>query len=573
MTVITETDVIIVGSGVAGLTAAIVAAKAGLNVLVVEKTKYFGGTTAFSGGAPWIPCNHHMKKLGLEDSRESAVEYIRNCLGDLYDADKVDIFLDNAPRMLKFMESNSEVRFKPTTMPDYVPEQSGWRNGRTLLTEEYDGARLGEHLKDLRPPLNELAVFGSMQIESADYHPLRKALTTVSGFKHSTRLISRFLLSRIRHGRGTRIANGNALVARLLRSALDDRNITLWKNSPARRLIQENGEVHGLLVEVDGQQLSIRARKAVVLASGGFGANNEMRARFVPMAEHHWSLQPEGNVGDGIKMGEAVGGVLNDTNPDNCIWVPVSVMRTRDDKVIKFPHLRFDRYMPGAIAVDPCGKRFVDENASYQTFVSTMHDRGLHQAYLIADHQFLRSYGLGLVRPAPFPYRRFVQNGYLIEAQSISGLAAKIRADSKTLEQTVSNFNQYAENGIDPEFGSGGNPYSRFTGDHAHKPNPALGPCAKAPFYAVAIHPGDLSTICGLNTNGRAQVLSGNGEPINGLYAIGLDMNSTFRGLYIGGGSSIGPAMTYAYVAANTIAAVESLASYSSASSTRGGRV
>lgn len=552
-----EADVIIIGSGVAGLTAAVVAGKAGLKVLVLEKADVYGGTTAYSGGAAWIPCNHHMVTVGLKDDRDRAQTYIRTCLGDLYDDDKVTAFLDAAPRMLKYMEQYSEVRFKPTIMPDYLPDEAGAAAGRTLAPVEYDGTRLGSFLRELRPPLGELMLFGSMQIEGGDVHRLRKPFSSLGAFKHSALLFSKFISQKLCYGRGTRLTNGNALVARLLRTALDTEQITLWKNASAVELLTEAGAVHGVVVDKDGQKITVSA-SGVILASGGFGANQEMLGRFVPMAEHHRSMQPESNTGDGIRLGQSAGGTLNENNPANCIWVPTSVLRRADGSERTFPHLRFDRYMPGAIAVDPSGRRFVDENASYQVFVNTMHERGLNRAYLIADHRFLRSYGLGLARPAPFPYRYLVENGYLIEAPTLAELAQRIGAEPLVLEATVSDFNRYARDGIDPDFGSGGNAYSRFTGDPDNTPNPALGTCERGPFYAVAVQPGSLSTLCGLETDARARVLDASGEPIAGLYAVGADMNSLFRGLYIGGGGSIGPGMTFAYLAAQDLIKRES---------------
>lgn len=548
-----EFDVVVVGSGVGGLTAAVVAAQHGLTVLVVEKASVFGGTTAYSGGAAWIPGNHLMKSLGLDDSREAAVEYLRGVLGNLYDAGKIEAFLDNAPAMLRYMEANTQVRFDAIPLPDYRPELPGARRFRSVLVREYDGRRLGARLEELRRPLRELTLFGSMQIAGADVHPLRKAFRTRQGFSHAAKLFGRFLVQLVRHGRGTRLVSGNALAARLLRSALDA-GVTVWNRTPAVRLILGDGKVTGIVVERAGEPVSLTCRKAVVLASGGFGADADMRMAFMPLPAGHLSMQPEENVGDGIRMGVVAGGEIVADNPSNGIWSPVSAIRRADGTLSKFPHILIDRYMPGSIAVDPAGRRFVNEGDSYQSFVAAMHNHGYDKVHMIADRRFLRTYGMGLARPAPFPVRRWIESGYLIEAATIAGLAGRIGAEPAVLEETIRTFNRYAEAGEDPDFARGADAHSRFRGDPDHRPNPSLGPIRHAPFYALALHPGDLSSVAGLNTDAATRVLDRAGRAIDGLYAVGLDMNSMTRGLYPAGGASIGPAMTFAYIAARAIA-------------------
>jgi succinate dehydrogenase/fumarate reductase flavoprotein subunit len=547
-------DVVVVGSGVGGMTAAVVAAQHGLEVLVVEKTEFFGGTTAFSGGVAWIPNNHHMAEVGVADSREMTLEYLRNVLGNHYDAAKIEAFVDNAPAMLRYMEANTALDFVPTPTPDYEQQHSGASHYRGVLAREFDGRRLGSYFSYLRRPRSELTVFDSMQVAGADIIPLRKAFRSIKGFSHTTRMVLSYAVQKLRYGRGTRVVSGNALAARLLRSALDA-NVTLWRETPARKLVIENGRVTGIVVLRDGSEVTIAARHAVMMASGGFGSNEEMRRQFMPLAEHHVSVQPEGNVGDGVRMGVEVGADLVTTNPANAIFIPVSMAQRPDGSWAKFPHIMIDRYMPGSIAVDPAGKRFVNEGASYHNFVMTMHQLGLPKAYMIADRRFLRTYGMGLARPFPYPVRPWVRNGYLAEAPTIGALAEKIGISPKVLEQTVSRFNEHASNGEDPDFARGADVHSRFRGDQENKPNPSLGPILKPPFYAMTMLPGDLSSVAGLNTDERARVLTKAGEVIPGFYALGLDMNSMTKGFYPGGGSSLGPGLTFGYIAARDIAA------------------
>ncbi|MGE0330288.1 MAG: FAD-dependent oxidoreductase [Ramlibacter sp.] len=549
-----ETDVIIVGSGAAGLTAAITARKLGLKALVLEKTPLFGGTTAYSGGAPWIPFNHVMRQIGLNDSREAAQTYLKAVLGEAHVPDLVNSYLDNAAAMLRFMEDNSEVRFKPFPLPDYESGMPGAAKCRTLLTPEFDGRRLGARLADLRMPLPQLMLFGSMQVEGADIHPLRHTLKTWAGFRHTTKMMARFVRDRVLHGRGTRLVNGNALAARLFHSAIEC-GVTLWNNAPALELVTTGGAVTGVVVQRDGKRLTVRARRGVLLASGGYGASQKMRAKYIPMAEHHHSLQPEGNVGDGIRMGAAAGGWHDPRHAGDCIWTPVSLYRKADGTVVKYPHIFIDRAMPGCMVVDPSGRRFVNEGTSYQTFVRTMHERGFTRVHLVANRDFLRKYGMGLARPAPFSERAYVDAGYLIEAPTLDELARRIGVAPVALQETVERFNASAASGTDPDFGKGADAHSRFRGDQTHGPNPAIGPVGPGPYYALALYPGDLSTVGGLQANGRAQVLDEAGQPVPGLYAAGLDMNSMMRGQYPGGGSSIGPAMTFGYIAAHQMAA------------------
>ena len=548
-----EFDVIVVGSGIAGMTTAIVAAKHGLSALVVEKTEFFGGTTAYSGGVAWAPNNDHMRTVGIEDSRARALEYLRNVLGNHYDAAKIEAFVDNCPAALRYMEANTALEFIPSATPDYEPHHGGASHYRGVVAKEYDGRKLGDYFKTLRRTRPELTVFDSMQVAGADVTPLRKAFRDRKAFVHTAKMVSRYAFQKLIYGRGVRLVSGNALAGRLLRSALDA-GVTLWRETPARRLIVEGGQVTGLVVVRDGKETAIASRVAVTMATGGFGANDAMRKQFMPLAEHHVSFQPEGNVGDGVNMGVEAGGELVKTNPANAIFIPTSKWVRPDGSTAKFPHIMIDRYMPGSIAVDPTGRRFVNEGDSYQNFVLQMHRLGLSKAHMIADRKFLRTYGMGLARPFPYPVRRWIKNGYLIEAPSLGALALKIGADPRILEETVTRFNANAAKGEDPDFARGADAHSRFRGDQENKPNPSLGPILKPPFYAIVLTPGDLSSVAGLNTDEKARVLDKAGQVIPGLYAVGLDMNSMTRGLYPAGGSSLGPALTFGYIAARDMA-------------------
>ncbi len=549
-----DADCVVIGSGAAGLTAAVTAAKAGLKVVLLEATPYFGGTTAFSGGGVWIPANHHQVEVGVADSREQAIDYLKSVLGNFYDAEKIETYLDIAPRMLRFMEENSEVLLTSSTIPDYTPGVPGWNTGRCLLTADYDGRRLGKDFDLLRPPIPEMGLFHSMQVSPADAYRLQHWNSSMSDAIWSLKRVGRYALDRLRRRRGTHLANGNALAGRMLKSARDA-GVSLINNARARSLVIEDGAVRGVVFERDGRQETVRAPRGVLLASGGFGANEEMRRQFQPQAAAGWSLQPEGSRGDGISMGVAAGGTLNEGNAANGIWVPASVAERPDGTLAKFPSLAFDRHCPGSIMVDArTGRRFVDESFHYQNFGETTLERGITRIWMISDADAVGKYGIGMVKPRPFSPKPWVRKGYIKEAPTIAALAAKIGIDPAVLDKTVSDFNRHADAGKDPDFGRGENAYSVYMGDPTHGPNPALGALRKAPFYALEIRPSSLSTLAGLDTNAQAQVLGKNAVPIPGLYAAGLDNNTIMRGRYPGGGSSLGPAMTFGYIAARHMA-------------------
>jgi succinate dehydrogenase/fumarate reductase flavoprotein subunit len=550
-----EVDVIVVGSGAAGLTTAIVAAKRGMQVLVVEKAEYFGGTTAYSMGAPWIVANPHQKALGLQDDAAAGDRYLRAALGNRYDPDRVAAYIESGAEMVRFMEDNTEMRWDGVLMPDYLPGLDGFAIGRTLLPRAYDGKVLGPYLRRMRRPLPGFSVFGGMQIGLLEVGQFTATLKEAAAFVNTTKRLFAYGLDRLRFGRGAHLANGNALVGRLLRSALDA-GVELWSSAPAVKVILQGRDVTGAVIKRDDTLITVGARRGVVLASGGFGANLELRKKYIPLPDHHVSMQPPENAGDGIRLGQEAGGRLGDINPENGTWAPVSTLRRRDGSIAKYPHFGPDRGKPGSIIVDSSGRRFADEASPYQSFVRAMHESKITKAYFIGNHKFLRAYGMGFALPSPYPIGFLVRLGYLIVAQTLSALARKIEVDPATLEATVAEFDHHARLGQDPRFGRGQNVYDHSQGDPTHKPNPNLAPLGKGPYYAVALQPGDIGTTLGMDTNADAQVLSDTGEVVRGLYAVGLDQNSVMRGEYPGGGSGIGPGMTFGYRAAMHLASL-----------------
>lgn len=549
-----EKDIVIIGSGGAGLAAAVTAAKAGLDVLVVEKTQYFGGTTALSGGGIWNPGNHLAAEAGMKDSPEDGFRYIEGLVGDRLRRDVLATFTENAPRMLRFMHDNTDVRFSlHPDQPDYYKEYEGAKlDGRVLDPVDFDGRQMDrDDLLAIRPPLKEFNAPMGFMIGFPDIPHLMNAKKSLKSLAHVMKLFGRYAMDRISYPRGTHLTMGNALIARLLLTARKA-GVTLWRNAPMTRLIIENGRVTGVEINHNGKLETVSVRRGAVLASGGFSQNEELRKQYIPYPEHHVSFLPEGNTGDGIKAGLAAGGELEVGNYANAAWAVLSVLKEPNGNVRKQPHVMMDRTKPGCIAVNNAGQRFVNECAA--NFVEKMHESGSVPAHLLCDHRFIKKYGLGLVMPGGMGLKKMIEAGYIITAPTIAELAVKIGVNAGGLAETVAKHNEYARAGKDPDFGKGDTEADTCWGDLDHKPNPCLGPIDTGPFYAVKIFPGDGSTTLGLKVSATAQVLDAGGTPIQGLYACGLDMNVLWRGREPSHGSYNGLGLTFGYVVGQQLA-------------------
>jgi succinate dehydrogenase/fumarate reductase flavoprotein subunit len=554
-------DVLVIGSGAGGLSAAVTARHHGLDVILAEKAPVFGGVTARSGGWIWMPCHPFQQAIGITDSRDEAERYLLHEAGEHYDAERIDAFLTHGPRMVEFFTRETAVRFTPSaTYPDYHPDAPGSKTaGRALVAEPFDGRKLGALLAKLRPPLPELLLMG-MAIGSGDeLRHFQRATRSLGSFAYVARRLAGHAGELLMHGRGVRLTNGNALVGRLLKSAVDA-GVKLWSAAPARELVVEQGAVRGAIVERDGQALRVEARRGVVLACGGFPRDVERRTRLYPHHEH-WSLAPESCIGDGLRVAEAVGASIDESLPNAAAWVPVSLVSRENGETGLFPHI-VDRGKPGVIAVTRHGRRFVNEGNSYHDFVQAMQavckgDEPV-SAYLVADHRAIRAYGLGCAKPRPFPLAPHLASGYLLRGDTLTALAAEAGVDAAAFETTVAEFNRHAAHGEDPEFGKGSNAYNRFYGDADHKPNPCLAPLTTPPFYAVKVVVGEIGTYDGIRTDRHARALDARRAPISGLYVAGNDMASIMGGAYPGPGITLGPAMTFGWIAGRHLAGVES---------------
>jgi len=549
-------DVVVVGSGAGGMAAAITAAKAGLDVLLIEKSEFVGGSTAVSGGAMWVPENPHAAKVGHADSREAAMTYVEAVLGNRLRPDLMRAFLDNGPEMVRFFESETALRFEARAYsPDYQPEQPGAsKGGRTIDPAPYDGNDLGADFALLRPPLKEFTVLGGMMVNRKDIDALVGRFRSLANFRHSAKLLLQHGLHRLRHPRGARLLMGNALAGRLLKSARLA-GVNLRTRTAAGSLIVSDGSIIGLVAKGPNGEQRIGARRGVVLASGGFPANAAMRSEHLPHADVHRSMAPATDTGDGITLGLGAGGSLRDDNIGAAFWTPVSVLRKLDGSEVQFPHLILDRAKPGLIAVDGQGRRFVNEATSYHGFVEAMHASGAVPAFLVCDSIFLHKYGLGLVHLGLKSPKAFVEAGYLFEGDGIAALAERIGVPAAALAAEVAGMNEAARSGVDAAFGKGTSEYNRYLGDPARKPNPCLGPIETGPFYAVKVWPGDIGTATGLICDPQARVLGPDERPIPGLYACGNDMNSIMAGAYPGAGITLGPALTFGFIAGRALAA------------------
>ncbi|HYZ34078.1 MAG TPA: FAD-dependent oxidoreductase [Crenalkalicoccus sp.] len=556
-----EYDVVVAGSGAGALAAAVTAAKAGLDVLVVEKEPVFGGTTARSGGVLWVPCNPKSRAIGIEDSIEDARTYLQHEACNHFDADRVDAFLRNGPRMVEFFERETAVRFVAVPeFPDYHPNVPGARpGGRSIVAAPFDAAELGAEAKRLGPPLREITFVGMMFNASREVSHFFNCTRSLTSALYVARRLLQHGREMLVHGRAQRLTNGNALVARLARSALDA-GVPIWTSSPVRRLLLEEGAVRGVEVSREGERLELRARRGVVLATGGFPQDPELRRRLFPHAptgHEHWSPAPPGNTGDGWRLAESAGCLTDATLPNGAAWIPVSLVPRRSGEAGVFPHL-IDRYKPGVIAVTRDGRRFVNEADSYHDFGQAMqracHGQAETVAWLICDDRALRRYGLGYVKPFPIPILPHLRSGYLLRGRTPAELAARTGIDAAGLQASIAAFNRHAVRGEDPEFGKGGTAYNRFLGDASHAPNPCVAPLDRGPYYAIRMVLGDLGTFAGIRTDAMARVIGRDRQPIAGLYAVGNDALSVMGGSYPGGGITLGPAMTFGYVAGRHLA-------------------
>ncbi|MFJ9365484.1 3-oxosteroid 1-dehydrogenase [Nocardia sp. NPDC101769] len=550
-----EFDVVVVGSGAAGMTAALTAAYRGLSVTLIEKSRLFGGSTARSGGGIWVPNNPVLQAAGVPDSPELARTYLKAVVGDRVPEAKQRAFLEQGPEMFRYIGARSKHWdfAYDRGYSDYHPEfPGGLAQGRSIEPKPIDGRLLGGDLHKINQPT--MSAPKGIAITVKDFHDLNMIARTWTGKKTAMKVGAQTALNLIKGAKP--LSLGKALAARLWLS-LRDAGVPVWLNTPLTDLIVEGDAVVGIRAEHEGRPVTIKARRGVVLAAGGFEHNLEMRKQYIDGPQNTgWTVGATENVGEGIVAGQKAGAAVD--LMDDAWWGPS--VRNPDGPPF---FMLAERSQPGAIVVNAKGERFVNESAPYVNVVHTMYEEekkvpGSIPAHFIFDQNFRDRYlFLGNFPKRPLPQKYF-DAGIIKQADTLAELADKLGIPANKLAATVERFNVFARKGRDEDFLRGDSAYDRYYGDPTVKPNPTLAPLERGPFYAVEMVPGDLGTKGGLVTDEHARVLNDQGEVIHGLYAAGNNSAAVMGNDYAGAGATIGPAMVFGYIAANHLAEAES---------------
>jgi 3-oxosteroid 1-dehydrogenase len=555
-------DVLVVGSGNGGLTNALCCYEMGLEeVLVIDKSELMGGTSAISGGGVWIPNNRYALAATDTDSPAAARAYLLGCLPlDKVPVEMIDTYLDAGPKMIDFLHQRTRVRYVNLEhYPDYYQECEGAMPGhRSMEPEPVNADQLGKEYRLLRRSHHMMHLAGRIPFTQVEAALLMAQLP--GWFKFALGLVLNYVLDipwRLFGDKyARRLTTGSAGVARL-RMSMQDRNMPLWLNTSMKSLITEEDRVVGALVEREGKEIRIQARKAVVLAAGGFEHNQEMREQYLPKPTNHlWSGGSRDNTGDAIREGIRLGAKLSQM--EGAWWC--NTISAPGEPAPRMSII--EKSYPGSIVVNPAGERFANESQNYMayqldTFKKHSDDYPCVPSWQIFDAHFRATYMVGPLynskfRPDWALPASYEQEGFFARADSIAELAAKIDVDGAGLQHTVETFNGYALTGKDLDLQRGDSLYDRYYGDPRVEPNPVLGPIQQAPFYAMKVDPGDFGTQGGMVTTPNGEVVHEQGGTIAGLYAIG-NCSAAVLPTYPGPGSTLGPAMTFGYQAAKHI--------------------
>lgn len=550
-----QVDWLVAGGGAAGMTGAVVAHQLGGKVLLVEKESVYGGTTAKSGGVAWIPGNHLQGAAGVSDSTDEGHTYLKGLIGDTVHPERLGAYATRASEMLRFMMQHSHIDYTPLPhYMDYYEDVAGYKpGGRSMDSAPFSMRKLGPEAVNMRKghyaglllPFNVTVVEG-MKLQAMN----------LAAYLLGAKLLLRYLLdlpSRLRKREDNRVTLGPALVARLRRSMLD-RNIPLWLNSPIKELIIENGRVCGAIISREGEDVRVIAKRGVLLATGGFSHNQQMREQYqqAPTGKL-WTAAAPGATGDGISIGQQVGAQLGFM--ESAWWSPTYTLP--DGRVLA---LISGKSYPGSIMVNRQGKRFANEAQPYEDLVKAQYASEAQgedaiPCYLIFDATYRNKYSAGHIKPGKIEDDSSIppetlESGLLTIAATLGELADRLNIESAALTNTVDEFNRHAKEGVDPQFGRGSTEHDRYYADKKVGPNPSLGPLETGPYYALRCDPGDLDTKGGLLCNEHGSVLDEQGNVIVGLYAAGNTSAAVMGDTYPGAGATIGSAMTFAYIAA-----------------------
>ena len=562
-------DVLVIGSGCGGLTAALTADISNpAKVLVIEKSHLIGGTSATSGGVIWIPDNHLGKEKGAQDSISEAKDYLKATIPtDEFNEPLIDAYLDQGPKMVKFMQDHTDARYTSLEhYPDYFQDAPGVKLGnRALEPLPVSADVLGDDVDNLHPSGPQTIVFGRYGVNFEESH----AFTTQSPgwFRLFAKIFLTYWLDfswRIKRKRSRRLAFGAASVTRLFAS-IKKRNIPIWRSAELKEFILGDNRVIGAVIHKDGRLIKVQARRGVIVASGGFGQNQEMREKYLPKPTNSdWGCEPKTNTGDPIKAAEAIGAQLKFM--DKAWWV--TTVKAPNEE---FPRLsEVEKSLPGNYTVNKSGKRFANESQNYLTFMLEVLDKekkgeSCAPMYMIFDANHRKNYPVGPLMPGKFfpdklikiIHKDWFESDFLTTANTIEELAIQTGIDSEALQSTVKRVNNFSVTGKDLDFQRGDNERDRFSGDPSLL-NPCLGPIDKAPFYAMRIDPGEFATCGGMAINEYGQVLDNDNQAIAGLYATG-NCTPALLTTYPGPGATIGPAMTFGFIAGKHISGSNAL--------------
>lgn len=552
------TDILVIGSGAGGLTAALAAAQAGRKVIIAEKSAWWGGASATSGGFIWIPNSPLVPAAEANDSAEEAFSYIRALTDPWVPDENIRAFLQGGATMLGWLQAATKVRARPVPYADYRMHVPGAKLAfRTHDIEPMDGGVLGENLDTLRPSARAALLFNRLAFTMEEVHPL---LHRTPGWPRVLAgVLARYYFDigqRLKSPRNRYLAAGNALLGRL-RWSLEAHDAQLWLNSPLKQLrTNASGVVTGAVLQREGKEIEVEA-EAVILASGGFEANATLRRVHLPGA---WDKQSSGsidsNTGDAMGIATAVGAATR--NLDSAWWGPM--LRFPDEDRARL--LTFERALPGSIIVNQAGRRYMNEALAYDLAGKSMIDSdlpgaGTNPSWFLFDQRYRDHYPIGPINPGiPLALHQKGARDMLTRGAGWADMARKIKVPAAALEDTITRFNVNAKAGKDPDFGRGESAYDQFYGDPKVKPNPNLAPLDAGPFYAIPVIPGDIGTNGGLVTDAYARVVNEAGQPILGLYATGNVTASVMGHSYPGAGATLGPAMTFGFIAGRHAARV-----------------